>query len=143
MVENLIMHQRPLTSSILFNEFEFLTSRSSGPGGQNVNKVNTKVTLRFDVTNSQILTIEEKEIIKQKLVTRLTTENVLILSSQEKHSQLQNKESVLAKFDKLLVKAFEKKKTRKPTRPSKGAIQNRIQKKKKNSEKKKWRARPE
>lgn len=143
MVENLIMHQRPLTSSLLFNEFEFLTSRSSGPGGQNVNKVNTKVTLRFDVTNSQILTIEEKEIIKQKLVTRLTTENVLILSSQEKRSQLQNKESVLAKFDKLLVKAFEKKKTRKPTRPSKGAIQNRIQKKKKNSEKKKWRARPE
>ncbi len=137
------MHQRPLTSSLLFNEFEFLTSRSSGPGGQNVNKVNTKVTLRFDVTNSQILTIEEKEIIKQKLVTRLTTENVLILSSQEKRSQLQNKESVLAKFDKLLVKAFKKKKTRKPTRPSKGAIQNRIQKKKKNSEKKKWRARPE
>lgn len=143
MVENLIMHQRPLTSSLLFNEFEFLTSRSSGPGGQNVNKVNTKVTLRFDVTNSQILTMEEKEIIKQKLVTRLTTENVLILSSQEKRSQLQNKESVLAKFDKLLIKAFEKKKARKPTRPSKGAIQSRIQKKKKNSEKKKWRTRPE
>ena len=136
------MSQRP-TSSLLFSEFEFLTSRSSGPGGQNVNKVNTKVTLRFDVTNSQILTIEEKEIIKQKLITRLTTENVLILTSQEKRSQLQNKESVLAKFDKLLIKAFEKKKTRKPTRPSKGAIQNRIQKKKQNSEKKKWRARPE
>lgn len=136
------MSQRP-TSSLLFNEFEFLTSRSSGPGGQNVNKVNTKVTLRFDVTNSQILTIEEKEIIKQKLITRLTTENVLILTSQEKRSQLQNKESVLAKFDKLLIKAFEKKKTRKSTRPSKGAIQNRIQKKKQNSEKKKWRARPE
>lgn len=136
------MSQRP-TSSLLFSEFEFLTSRSSGPGGQNVNKVNTKVTLRFDVTNSQILTIEEKEIIKQKLITRLTTENVLILTSQEKRSQLQNKESVLAKFDKLLIKAFEKKKTRKSTRPSKGAIQNRIQKKKQNSEKKKWRARPE
>ena len=142
MVENIVMSQRP-TSSLLFSEFEFLTSRSSGPGGQNVNKVNTKVTLRFDVTNSQILTIEEKEIIKQKLITRLTTENVLILTSQEKRSQLQNKESVLAKFDKLLIKAFEKKKTRKPTRPSKGAIQNRIQKKKQNSEKKKWRARPE
>ena len=142
MVENIVMSQRP-TSSLLFNEFEFLTSRSSGPGGQNVNKVNTKVTLRFDVTNSQILTIEEKEIIKQKLITRLTTENVLILTSQEKRSQLQNKESVLAKFDKLLIKAFEKKKTRKSTRPSKGAIQNRIQKKKQNSEKKKWRARPE
>lgn len=142
MVENIVMSQRP-TSSLLFSEFEFLTSRSSGPGGQNVNKVNTKVTLRFDVTNSQILTIEEKEIIKQKLITRLTTENVLILTSQEKRSQLQNKESVLAKFDKLLIKAFEKKKTRKSTRPSKGAIQNRIQKKKQNSEKKKWRARPE
>ena len=142
MVENIVMSQRP-TSSLLFSEFEFLTSRSSGPGGQNVNKVNTKVTLRFDVPNSQILTIEEKEIIKQKLITRLTTENVLILTSQEKRSQLQNKESVLAKFDKLLIKAFEKKKTRKSTRPSKGAIQNRIQKKKQNSEKKKWRARPE
>ena len=142
MVENIVMSQCP-TSSLLFSEFEFLTSRSSGPGGQNVNKVNTKVTLRFDVTNSQILTTEEKEIIKQKLITRLTTENVLILTSQEKRSQLQNKESVLAKFDKLLIKAFEKKKARKSTRPSKGAIQNRIQKKKQNSEKKKWRARPE
>jgi ribosome-associated protein len=131
--------QRKLDSAVLGNELVFTTSRSSGPGGQNVNKVNSKVSLQFDVNGSAILTQEEKDIITQKLSSRLTREGVLLLTAQDKRSQLQNKESVLDKFDKLLIKAFERKKKRKATKPSKGAIQERIKKKKQLSEKKKWR----
>lgn len=133
------MNQRQVTASMLAHELEFTTSRSSGPGGQNVNKVNSKVTLKFDVTQSQVLTPDEKELLIQKLSSRLTNEGVLILSAQDKRSQLDNKEAVVAKFDKLLAKAFEPKKKRKPTRPSKASVRKRIEGKKLQSEKKKWR----
>ncbi len=83
--------QRKIDSALLVSEIKFQTSRSSGPGGKNVNKTNSKVTLRFDVANSFVLTEEEKEIILVKLSSRLTSEGELILSSQEKRSQLQNK----------------------------------------------------
>lgn len=136
------MSTRQVNALLLSSELTFTTSRSSGPGGQNVNKVNSKVTLMFNVPLSQILTDEEKAIILQKLSTRLTKEGVLILSSQDKRSQLQNKEAVLLKFDELLQKAFTKKKKRKATKPSKSAVQNRINKKKQHAEKKKWRQKP-
>lgn len=135
------MH-RKVTAALLSSELVFTMSRSSGPGGQNVNKVNTKVTLKFDVVKSQLLTQEEKFIISGKLASRLTTEGVLILTSQDKRSQLQNREAVIEKLDSVLSKAFAKKKVRKATKPSKGAVQNRIQKKKHLSEKKKWRQKP-
>ena len=131
--------QRIILATTLGNEIIFSASRSSGAGGQNVNKVNTKVTLKFDVKNSQHLTEEEKEILLKKLSTRLTNDGVLILSSQEKRSQLQNKEAVVLKFEKIIAKAFEKKKARRATKPSKGAVQERIKQKKQRSEKKQWR----
>lgn len=123
----------------LQKEVSFTTSRSSGPGGQHVNKVNTKVTLKFDIPGSMVLSEEEKSILQKKLSSKLTNEQVLILSSQDKRSQAQNKEAVILKFEKLIAKALTKKKKRKPTKPSKTAVQNRIEKKKKQSEKKKWR----
>ncbi|HOX82042.1 MAG TPA: alternative ribosome rescue aminoacyl-tRNA hydrolase ArfB [Chryseolinea sp.] len=131
--------QRSILAASLGNEIIFSASRSSGAGGQNVNKVNTKVTLKFDVKNSQYLSDEEKEIILKKLATRLTNDGVLVMSSQEKRSQLQNKDAVVLKLEKLLAKAFEKKKARKATKPSKGSVQNRITEKKQQSEKKQWR----
>lgn len=130
---------RKVTSQVVASELEFVTSRSSGPGGQNVNKVNTKVTLRWPIAASAILSSDEKETITQKLASRITLEGILILSAQEKRSQLQNKEAVLAKLDELLTKAFAKKKKRKVTKPSKGAVQKRIESKKKQGEKKKMR----
>lgn len=133
------MSQRKITSALLGKELIFSTSRSSGPGGQNVNKVNTKVTLNFDVMQSGILTAEEKEIISGKLHSRITTDGMLVLTSQEKRSQLDNKKAVVEKFNALIAKAFEKKKARKATKPSKGAVETRITKKKHHSEKKKWR----
>lgn len=129
-------------AEFLFRELMFTTSRSSGPGGQNVNKVNSKVTLRFDVVHSALLTEEQKEIILKKLETRITTDGVLVLHAQEKRSQLQNKEVVVEVFNKLLKKAFEKKKVRKKTKPSKAAVTKRINNKKQNAEKKKWRQKP-
>jgi ribosome-associated protein len=136
------MSQRQLNAGVLGSEFDFTTSRSSGPGGQNVNKVNSKVTLKFSIPQSNILTQEEKEVLLQKLHTRITTEGVLLLTSQDKRSQLENKDAVIQKFNLLLKKAFEKKKARKATRPSKTSVKKRIQSKKEHSEKKKWRQKP-
>ncbi len=124
------------------NELVFTTSRSSGPGGQNVNKVNTKVTLKWDVLQSAI-TEEQKGVILQKLRTRLTKEKILVLASQDERSQLGNKEAVLLKLEQLLVKAFTVKKARKPTKPGKAAKQTRLKNKKQHGEKKKWRQKPE
>ena len=137
-----MISQRRITAGLLASEVIFSTSRSSGPGGQNVNKVNSKVTLQFDVEKSMLLTPEEKQVVRQKLGSRMTTEGVLLLTAQESRSQLGNKEAVMGKFDRLLAKAFEKRKPRKATRPSKGAVQNRIKKKKEHSKKKKWRRKP-
>jgi ribosome-associated protein len=134
--------ERKVNAALVSPELTFTTSRSSGPGGQNVNKVNSKVTVTFDVQNSQILSPEEKEVILTKLRSRITTEGVLMVAAQEKRSQLQNKEVVLLKLDKLLQKAFEVKKPRKPTRPGKAAKEKRIKQKRQQSEKKQWRQKP-
>lgn len=134
---------RRITSSLLTPELVFNTSRSSGPGGQNVNKVESKVTLKFDVSASAILTDEEKATILAKLATRITTDGVLVLAAQEKRSQLQNKEAVTAKFDELMAKAFFKPKARKATKPSKASREKRFNKKKQQSQKKQWRQKPE
>ena len=134
--------QRKITSGLLGKELVFTTSRSSGPGGQNVNKVNTKVTLKFDVVQSGVLTPEEKEIISAKLHSRITTDGILLLTSQDKRSQLENKQAVIQKFNVLIAKAFEKKKARRSTKPSKGSVEKRITNKKQHSEKKQWRQKP-
>ncbi|UXE69164.1 MAG: aminoacyl-tRNA hydrolase [Chryseotalea sp. WA131a] len=133
------MPTRQVTSQLVASELEFVTSRSSGPGGQNVNKVNTKVTLRWPVVASVILSSEERDTITQKLASRITLEGELVISAQDKRSQLQNKEAALARLDELLTKAFVKKKKRKATKPSKVAVQKRIESKKRQGEKKKMR----
>jgi ribosome-associated protein len=133
-------HSLPIiTAADVMQEVVFTTSRSSGPGGQNVNKVNTKVTLRFDIDQSQALTADHKSLLKEKLKVKVTTEGVLVLSSQDRRSQIENKEAVISKFEKLLKKAFEKPKPRKKTKPSKAKREERINAKKKQGEKKKWR----
>lgn len=117
-------------------EFQFKTSRSSGPGGQNVNKVETKVELLFAVYSSEVLTEEEKEILAKKAANKIDQEGILHLTAQDKRSQIQNKELVVRKFYDLLRKAFEKKKIRKATKPSKTAIEKRLKAKKLQAEKK-------
>ncbi|MGV8140069.1 MAG: alternative ribosome rescue aminoacyl-tRNA hydrolase ArfB [Mangrovibacterium sp.] len=125
----------------LENEFVFQTSRSSGPGGQNVNKVNSRVELRFDVLNSVLLTEGQKEILQMKLASKLTSEGVLIVASQESRSQLENKELSVQKLYKQICGALKPVKKRKPTRPTKSSEEKRLQKKKLQAEKKVQRGR--
>lgn len=135
--------RRKIHSGLLSAELVFTTSRSGGPGGQNVNKVNSKVTVLFDVDNSRILTPDEKSVLREKLSSRMTRDGVLQITSQESRSQLENKDVALAKLDRVLEKAFERRKLRKATKPSKSARQERLKKKKVVSEKKQWRKRPD
>lgn len=124
------------------NEFDFTASRSGGPGGQNVNKVNTKITLRFDVDNSNLLNQEEKEQLKSKLFNKINNDNILIITAESERSQLKNKEEAVKKFYDLLKEAFKVRKKRKATKPSKAAIQKRLNQKKQKSEKKQMRQKP-
>jgi ribosome-associated protein len=117
-------------------EIQFQTSRSSGPGGQNVNKVESRVELRFRLADSELLTDEQKQVLFQKLASRLTAEGELLVVAQEDRSQLRNKETALRKFHELLTKALHKPKPRKATKPSKGAVRQRLESKKKHGEKK-------
>ncbi len=133
------MTTQRVTASLLTSELQLSASRSSGPGGQNVNKVNSRITLKLDIAGSHILTEDEKQLLLNKLASRLSADGVLVLTSQDKRSQLQNKQEVIIKLDKVLTKAFEKKKIRKATKPSKGSVQDRIKNKKQRSEKKQWR----
>jgi ribosome-associated protein len=133
----------PPASKDLIYEFDFITSRSSGPGGQNVNKVNSKVTLKFDLARSTLLSAEQKELLLRKLAHRLTSQGILLLTSQEHRSQLKNKEAVLWKFDQLIEKAFIQPKTRKKRRPGKAAKAARVKSKRLHAEKKQWRKKPQ
>jgi ribosome-associated protein len=122
-------------------EFEYRTSRSGGPGGQNVNKVSSKVELRFHVNNSELLSEEEKALLHEKLGNYISQEGYLQLTCQTERSQLANKERCIQKFYELLGKAFTKQKARKATKPSRAAHQERIASKKKLSDKKATRGR--
>ena len=117
-------------------EIEIKASRSSGKGGQNVNKVSTKIELVFDVNNSELLSDEEKSVVQQKLSNRISKEGKLILQSQESRSQLTNKEIAIKKLYELLEAALKKEKPRKATKPSKAKKEQRLQVKKVISEKK-------
>jgi ribosome-associated protein len=120
-------------------ELEFSTSRSGGPGGQNVNKVNSKVILRWNIRSSPSLSDEQKELLLKKLASYITQECDLMLVSQESRSQLDNKETVIAKLEALIKKAVTKPKPRKATKPSKAAKAKRLENKKHHAEKKQWR----
>jgi ribosome-associated protein len=130
-----------ISSDILNNrnflpELRFTASRSSGPGGQHVNKVSTKVELRFHVMNSSLLSEEEKVMISEKLAKRINQEGELVLVSQSERSQLRNKERVVEKFHDVLIKALTPKKKRKATKPSPEAIEKRLEEKRMQGEKK-------
>ncbi len=118
------------------SEFQFQASRSGGAGGQNVNKVSTKVELRFNVSTSSILDDFQKELIQKKCKNQINSEGELIIVSQEERTQLRNKNTVIKKFRELLIKALTIPKKRIKVTPTAGMIAKRLKNKKIDSEKK-------
>lgn len=125
------------------SELSFKAVRSSGAGGQNVNKVSSKVVLTFDLKNSKALTEEEKLLLESKLSSRLTTDLVLILNCDEDRSQLKNKEIVIKRFLEIIKNGLIVPKERKATKIPKSVIRKRIKDKKNISEVKKNRRKPD
>jgi len=121
-------------------ELTFITSRSSGKGGQHVNKTESRVELRFNVDESNLLNEEEKYKIKTYLKNRVSQEGVLRMYSQIHKSQFQNKKRVIQRFHDLLDKALAPRKKRIPTKPSRVAKEKRLKEKLITSEKKKTRS---
>lgn len=119
---------------IINTELNFKAVRSSGTGGQNVNKVSSKMVLIFDVATSQGLNEDEKLLIQTKLKSKISQENLLILTCDEDRSQLKNKRIIIKRFFEILEKALIIPKVRKVTKISKGANEKRIQEKKKAGE---------
>lgn len=121
-------------------EVRYIASRSGGPGGQNVNKVNSKVTLLFDVGASMALAEEQKVRIRARLATRISGEDVLQVSSQRFRTQLANREAATTRFAELLASALRERKKRRATRVPSAAVEKRLEAKRARSRQKRNRS---
>lgn len=126
----------------LISELSFKAIRSSGSGGQHVNKVSSKVELAFNLDESSVLSDLQKERLLKKLGSRLTKENILMLQCDESRSQHKNKELVIKRFLDLIKNGLRVPKKRIPTKRSKAAIRKRLKSKRQLSEKKVNRKKP-
>ncbi len=127
----------------LISELSFKAVRSSGSGGQHVNKVATKVELYFDLENSSVLAEEKKEKLKEFLRKKLNKDGVLILQCSQTRSQLKNKELVIKKFFELIEKGLKEQKKRIPTKTPKSVIKKRLANKQLIAKKKANRKKPD
>jgi len=121
----------------------FKTSRSSGKGGQHVNKVSSKVELIFDLMEAPFFSVEERQLLKERLSGRMDQDGLLHIVSQEDRSQLMNKEKTVAKLIALLKSALQVQKKRKPTKVPKAVIRKRLDDKQSVASKKEMRRRPQ
>ena len=126
----------------IISELQFKAVRSSGAGGQNVNKVASKVVLTFDLHASQALSNEEKLLLENKISSRLTSENILILNCDEDRSQLKNKAIITKRFLEIITIGLIVPKIRKATKIPRSVIEKRIKQKRNVSEIKQSRRKP-
>jgi ribosome-associated protein len=126
----------------IIRELKFKAIRSSGAGGQHVNKTSSKIEFTFDLENSVVLSENQKTILKEKLSSKLTKENVLILFCEKTRSQHKNKDLAIKRFLKLIEVSLIRPKKRKPTKPSFGSLKRKAENKQRNSIKKTLRKRP-
>lgn len=127
------MHPEELKERIPAGELRYTASKSSGPGGQNVNKVNTRIELRFNLPGSAVLTDEEKIIILRARGNKITTEGDILIVAQSERSQLMNRRKAEEKLFRLLSKILTPVAERKPTVPTQSSRVKRLEKKKKRS----------
>ncbi len=127
--------------SIPYSELQFRFTRSSGPGGQNVNKVATRVELVFDVLHSPTLSEAQKQLLKSRLKSRVTADGCLQLSVQESRSQWRNRELVVKRFTELVSRALREEPRRIATKPSTSGKEKRLGRKKHRARKKEIRRR--
>ena len=120
-------------------EVTFATSRSGGPGGQNVNKLETRVTLRFDLQGSVTLSEEQKVRLSERLATRITRAGFLQVTSQKHRTQAENREAAVERFAELLREGLHEEAPRKKTKVSKAAKRRRIEAKRQRGQRKKER----
>lgn len=132
-----------MNKEILQSELQFKAVRSSGAGGQNVNKVASKVELTFDMEASTGLSDAEKERLKQKIGNRLTSENILLLQCEESRSQHKNKALVIQRFFDVIKQGLFVPKKRVPTKIPRSVVKKRLKNKRVRSEKKTNRKPPE
>jgi len=131
-----------LPFGIALRELDFTFARSSGPGGQNVNKTETKATLRWAVASSSSLPADVRARFLRAFATRITTQGELVLSSQRHRDRLRNVDDCLEKLAAMLRQVATPRRKRRPTRPSRGAVERRITAKKRQSSAKRERRRP-
>ena len=132
-----------MNQEVLLSELQFKAVRSSGAGGQNVNKVASKVELTFSLEDSLGLSDEEKYLLKQTIASRLTKDNFLLLQCDESRSQHKNKTLVIERFFKVIEEGLVVQKKRKPTKVPKQVKIKRLKTKRIASEKKANRKPPE
>lgn len=127
---------QPIRKKGFEKEWNFSSNKSSGTGGQNVNKVNTKMELRFSIPNSTVLSNREKELLISRLSSKLTRNGELVLTSEEERSQYRNKSNVIEKFFNLIEWGLRPVKKRVPTKPTRASKKKRLDSKRKHAEKK-------
>ncbi len=128
-------------TSLADEELEFTASHSGGPGGQNVNKTSTRVTLWFDVVHSPSLSQEQKNLVLRRLKNRIGADGLLRVNSQQTRSQAANRELAVARFIELMREALRQAPARKKTRVSSGARLRRLEEKKQHGLQKRERSR--